>query len=328
MSRRDASGGRPILVTGGHRSGTTFVGKMLAVSDEVAYVHEPFNPLSVSAGGLLPPLERAYQYICSGNADAYVRRVADVTMLRFRPWRRLPHVHGAREYARAARTQFEFASARLRRQRVLLKDPLALFSAPWIHDTFGALVIVTIRHPAGFVSSLKRLGWNSFNFRHWLDQELLMRHYLAPIEDDIRALAEERGDVIDQGIVLWNGIHLAIDTMRREHPDWLFVRHEDISASPLQHFEKMYRMCGLHWSEVSREAVARTTGEANPIESTHDDPHSIEQDSAKVASLWTSRLSAGELDRILEGTRVVASRFYSSEELQSPGRRGGGRAAS
>ncbi|HUH21151.1 MAG TPA: hypothetical protein VLZ09_04715, partial [Gaiellaceae bacterium] len=39
-----ASAKRPILVTGAHRSGTTWVGKMLALAPGVGYVHEPFNP--------------------------------------------------------------------------------------------------------------------------------------------------------------------------------------------------------------------------------------------------------------------------------------------
>ena len=36
--------GKPILVTGAHRSGTTWVGKMLALAPGVAYLHEPFSP--------------------------------------------------------------------------------------------------------------------------------------------------------------------------------------------------------------------------------------------------------------------------------------------
>jgi len=34
----------PILVTGMHRSGTTWVGRMLAASREAVYFHEPLNP--------------------------------------------------------------------------------------------------------------------------------------------------------------------------------------------------------------------------------------------------------------------------------------------
>ena len=38
------SSGPPILVTGAHRSGTTWVGKMLALAPGIGYVHEPFSP--------------------------------------------------------------------------------------------------------------------------------------------------------------------------------------------------------------------------------------------------------------------------------------------
>ncbi|WP_075261386.1 sulfotransferase [Geobacillus thermocatenulatus] len=33
----------PILVTGAHRSGTTFVGKMLSLHPSIGYIQEPFN---------------------------------------------------------------------------------------------------------------------------------------------------------------------------------------------------------------------------------------------------------------------------------------------
>ena len=35
---------RPILVTGSHLSGTTWVGKMISQSPSVGYIHEPFSP--------------------------------------------------------------------------------------------------------------------------------------------------------------------------------------------------------------------------------------------------------------------------------------------
>ena len=39
-----ATRNRPILVTGTHRSGSTFVGRMIAAHPKVVYVSEPFNP--------------------------------------------------------------------------------------------------------------------------------------------------------------------------------------------------------------------------------------------------------------------------------------------
>ncbi len=34
---------KPILITGSHRSGSTWVGKIIAEAPSVIYIHEPFN---------------------------------------------------------------------------------------------------------------------------------------------------------------------------------------------------------------------------------------------------------------------------------------------
>ena len=39
----------PILVTGSHKAGTTWVGEMLAASRRVGYISEPFNPTQLLA---------------------------------------------------------------------------------------------------------------------------------------------------------------------------------------------------------------------------------------------------------------------------------------
>jgi hypothetical protein len=50
---------RPIVVTGTHRAGTTWVGEMISKSPEVTYIHEPFNyPLWPQC-----PLTRHFSYI-------------------------------------------------------------------------------------------------------------------------------------------------------------------------------------------------------------------------------------------------------------------------
>ena len=50
---------RPILVTGAHRSGSTWTGKMLALAENAYYLHEPFNV------GLRPdsPFEDWFTYL-------------------------------------------------------------------------------------------------------------------------------------------------------------------------------------------------------------------------------------------------------------------------
>ena len=59
-------------------------------------------------------------------------------------------------------------------------------------ERFDLAVVAMIRNPAAFASSIKRLAWG-FDFRNWLDQELLMRDLLHPFTDEIVAMASAAG---------------------------------------------------------------------------------------------------------------------------------------
>src|SRR5262245_14025001 len=114
----------PILVTGMHRSGTTWVGRMLTASREAVYLHEPLNP--VSAPQLLDlRVERQYMYITeedeNGFPEAYRR------LLGFP----LPAARAERKPVQKLRRAARLAHARATGARALLKDPFAVFSIPW-----------------------------------------------------------------------------------------------------------------------------------------------------------------------------------------------------
>jgi len=60
----------PILVTGSHRSGTTWVGRILEQSGRVRYHYEPLNVIHEPEAGR-PVIEHEYLYICDENARDY-----------------------------------------------------------------------------------------------------------------------------------------------------------------------------------------------------------------------------------------------------------------
>ena len=60
---------QPILVTGAHRSGTTWVGKVLCASGEAAYISEPLN-LWHRPGIMGAPVAGWYTYITDENEVA------------------------------------------------------------------------------------------------------------------------------------------------------------------------------------------------------------------------------------------------------------------
>jgi hypothetical protein len=213
----------PILVTGAHRSGTTWVGKMLALAPGTGYVHEPFNP-RFSTGAF----ERYFTVVTAANEDRYAPELERVLQFRYRPGR----LRGPRDLARAARDFARTERLRRRSPRPLVKDPIALLSAEWLAERFAMDVVVLIRHPAAFAASLKRLGWRH-SFATFFDDGRLPE-VLQPYEAEIREQAERPGEILEQAALLWRVLYGAVDGYRQRHPDWIFLRHEDASLDALR----------------------------------------------------------------------------------------------
>ena len=90
--------------------------------------------------------------------------------------------------------------------------------------------MITVRHPAAFASSLKRLDW-PFEFTDLLDQPLLMQDYLEPYRKDMQAT--HPNDVIGQASLLWMMIYRVVYSIRQRIPSIQVVRHEDLSLDPV-----------------------------------------------------------------------------------------------
>ncbi|MGH2723190.1 MAG: sulfotransferase [Actinomycetota bacterium] len=302
----------PILVTGSHRSGTTWVGKVLAASPGVAYVHEPFNPQRAPGwmGGRLP---HWYLYVCPENEGPYAPLVEEVLRLRYPIARDLARLRTARQAGQAALEWARSVATRARSARPLLKDPIALFSAEWLAQRFGMTPVVMVRHPAAFAGSLKRLGW-TFDFRNWSQQDLLLRDLLAPYAQQIRRFAGEERDVVDQSILMWNAIHHVIRGYRDRHPDWTFVKHEELAEAPLEGFRELAGRVGLVWGPGLRAATARLSSERNVGEVPTWLHRRVKRNSRAAARTWVTRLAEEERERVRAGTAEVASAFYTEAD--------------
>jgi sulfotransferase family protein len=303
------SDSRPILVTGAHRSGTTWVGKMLALAPGVAYIHEPFSPRT--AAGLSPAgFDRYFTVVTGENERRYRDGLERTIRFRYGLGAQLRSLRGVVDVARTGRDLVRVGRARLTRARPLVKDPIALLSAEWLAATFEMDVVVLIRHPAAFAASLKRLGW-----KHSFDtfiQEGRVPEVLRPYEAEIREQAERPGEILAQAALLWRVLYNAVDGYRVRHPDWSFVRHEDASADPVATFERLYERLGLDLTQDARDAIARASASDNPAEL--PTPHAVELDSAASLGRWRGDLTAEEIETLRERTRDVWPRFYSDED--------------
>ena len=305
---------QPILVTGAHRSGTTWVGKMLSTSDQVAYISEPLNVYH-RPGIFRAPVTHWYTYICERNEEQYLPALGETTRFKYHTWREIKSLRSAKDVARMGRDWSSFALARLRHQRPLLKDPFAVFSIPWFSQRLGCQVIVLVRHPAAFASSLIRLDW-SFDFQDLLAQRLLMRDWLEPFRGEMEAILKTPDDVIDQSNLLWRMIYHVVAAYREMDPDLQWVRHEDLSRDPLGGYGCIYTNLGLEFTPQAQQVVLESSSAANPGELPIQTVHATRVDSRANIDNWRHRLSAGEIDRIRQQTSDVAALYYSEGDWE------------
>lgn len=302
---------RPILVTGSHRSGTTWVGKMLAASPTIGYIHEPFNLLH-RPGTCAATFPYWFTYVTEENEAPYYEPLKNTLAFRFNVRADLAALRSLRHAGRMAKNYTNFTRYRLQRVTPLMKDPIALFSSEWLAQRFDMQVIMLIRHPAAFTSSIKRLNW-THNFSHFLQQPQLIRDHLAPFEAEIRAFAQQEQDIIEQGILLWRIIHHVILKFQRSHQDWIFLRHEDLSEQPIYHFEHLYQRLHLNFTSEVQAIIRDYSDESNPTEAQKGHLLTKRDSKANIKS-WKKKFTRAELTHLRASVEDISQAFYSDAD--------------
>lgn len=300
---------RPILVTGSHRSGTTWIGRTIARHRQVRYVQEPFH-VRVPNRIVGLELETWFEHFWSSSQKEAIETSFE-ELLNASPMKFA--VDACRVAGADVKTPFRFvkhlATEGLFRPRILVKDPIALMSAGWLSETFGFQVVCMTRNPLGFVGSLKKAGWD-FDFTNLERQEKLMEGVLAPYAEDIQRMCQERehSDFIGRSILLWNILHHVILDYRATQPDWRFVKHEDVALDPEAGFRGIFDYLGLDYSEAVRKYIEESTSATNPKEGSS----SLYQarDAKKAVTAWQERLTEAEIARIQSETEGIARQLY------------------
>ena len=253
---------KPILVTGSHRSGTTWAGKMLAVAPGTAYIFEPFNP-KTKFGVTSGEFKYWFKYVGEENSLSYKTVIDNVIRYKYPLNNNIAKIKTVRNVVEVLRDQGLFFFYKLRNNTPIIKDPIAIFSSEWLSKNFDMNVLIMIRHPAAFCSSLKIKNW-MFEFKNFLEQPLLMKKYLGKFENEIRDYTENPKNIIEQAILLWKCIYHTVNMYQENHPEWMFVRHEDLSLDSVNQFRLIYKAFGLEFTHRSKSAILKSSGHHNP----------------------------------------------------------------
>ncbi len=312
---------RPVLVTGGNRSGTSWLGKMLCLSRELVYVWEPFN-FEHTRPDIFPrhPLKRHYQRVLPQQRGA---------MARFMLWCVLHDVirfndrgPGPAELVRKdLKVARIIASMVLGRKAPLFKDPIALMSAEWVAERFGARVVMAVRHPAAYVNSVRRLDWRT-PVEDFTEQPRLLESLPADLREALLKRAFERPmpdhhfDLVDAALC-WRVFYTVVREYMGRHPDWITLRYEDMCRDYMGGVRRLYEGLGLTWSEEVAAEVEKRSGRGNRLVQ-GGVAHPQTQDSRAVADAWKGRFTPEELRTIRELSSPAWEAFYSAESWEHP----------
>lgn len=285
---------KPILITGAHRSGSTWLANMLALDGHVLIAEEPFNcgPWSYSLDKLarnwftyapaLPQKQAiaAFQKVLDGKTGRIFRR-------------------------RQAQRYLQWT----RRERLVIKDPIACFSSDWLARHFDMQTIVLVRHPGAFAASLKRMNWR-FDFGDIMRQPQLIDDLLYPYISEIE---KNPAEIVDQAALLWKLIYSVLLEFTGRHADWILVKHEKLSRQPLLHLETLYSRLHLTWSPTVAAGVELYTSNENPVIPRDGIAHQMRRDSAKNVERWKTLLTVDEIARLRNVVEPISSVFYPPE---------------
>jgi len=268
----------PVLVTGAIRSGTTWVGETLGRSPALEYVWEPYNRL-VRAW---PHSSVPHFYTGPYDAQPLVDDIATALVSLHSRGSLVAHPESA---AREVRRRIRFASARRAGRVALLKDPLAALLARHFEDRFGMRIVLCVRHPAGFVASCLRLGWD-YDFENLLAQPRLMQR-LARWRAEMEQTVGRQGPMLDRVALLWRVIYGSLADGDLAPRASYLLRYDDAVAAPTVAFRALFDHLGLAFTpDIEAGALAGA-------------------DSSR-SDAWRRQLSADEIDRVRLVTRPEA----------------------
>lgn len=267
--------GRPLLVTGVPRSGTTWLARQLAGAPGCAMTgREPMNP-------------KKGQYRLAGTVDSWVRLQSPGPRQRLAL--RLAYSGlSPRVYGRYGHRQW---AAALPTTRTVVKDPFAVLSVAAVVRETSAVPVLVYRHPAAVLASYRRMHW-------WPDVAEVSGAVppgetsgeVAPLEDpadDTRAMAW-----------FWSTLNAVALHDLADLDEAVVVSHEELAAGGDDALRTLFDACGLDWrgsGQPPRRAPDGATAVPREGRDAGQVLHRLDRAPDEVATAWRAGIDDAEL---------------------------------
>lgn len=309
-----------LLVTGVPRSGTTFLGRVIAFSPLVNYLWEPFNQKYRKG------IPDYYPYI-GHSSSFYKKQIYKKIINDTIKYKNLNSVININKNDNFAIKLFKFVGINKNFFRyklcqiknylfdykiLLIKDPIAIFLTEYLIKEFDFKVIVSIRHPAAVYDSRKKLNW-IFNYNWWerqkdFNKDILKEHKYYHLNF--------KNNLIINSSVHWLICYSYIDKLVQQYKEnILIVRHEDLSNKPIEEYRYIYKWLSLEFDDKISHKINKIT-KGNKIEKTSSNLAKLEsRNSQKVIFKWKESLTIDELKAIENITYKISKKYYKDKKF-------------
>jgi hypothetical protein len=277
------------VVTGLHRSGTTFLGSVLAAARGARLLgREPLNPQWGVAG-----VTRWYQRLGepSGGEPA-IDGSAEYQLERLRRGQPVRWVHpggGGRRLLTSAWHQATVTTVRVRSQVLVVKDPFLSLSLRYVTRRLtDRPVVVAMRHPAAWAMSLARMGWHP----GWLLADLLSRPELAEATDRVPRRDWPAAPLVQAAGWTWAVLADALQEQCRDLPAGTVVvlPLESMRMDPVACCLRLVEQVGLPVSAATEARIHDLT-EGSDVVPTTGVQHVLSRDTRSSVEAWRSRMA-------------------------------------
>ena len=308
---------KPILVTGIHRSGTTFTGKMLSLNKNIGYIFEPFNP---EYG--LKYFDKYFKYLTENNMTKLdykiINNLINLKEAKYNKLKIYEQDSGIKKIIKIMfrllfksknNLKYRYIKYNPIIDRLLIKDPIACLSSEFLHNYFDMEVLVLVRHPLSFIGSIKKLNWD-FNFDNFIIQKDLMNEQLFSFKNEIEEMNNNNVDIVKKGVLLWNCIYYVLYNYIKRNPQFLVIKHEKLSTEPIVTFKYLYEKLNLNFDQEVVKKINNYTNEKNKIEPNNNKAHNLKRNSKSIINSWKYRLNNDEIEYIIKNTKEISGKLY------------------
>jgi len=301
---------KTFIVCGLHRSGTTFVGKLLQQTG-VVVVHEPLNE---RFGFQNVPIAYPYvsdeelAYHCLIDDAVHFKRAwnTDVSFIQSKGLRRkFYQLTGGKSGLRWAGLRARHLFGVMPSQ-VCLKDPFMSLATPYLVKKHQVKIVCMVRHPAAIHYSTAKQGWH-FDIQNLRQQEKLVETFVSDVSDEQWQMAEEHAAA--SIAILWK-VMLRVNQQSAQESSCLkMIKHEDLCLYPLETAKKVCSHFGVNFTE-SLESFVLTHSQGAKTEAESGKVHDFKRNSKALVDSWRGHLSSFDEQLMKDIVGVDVEDFY------------------